>query len=202
MELLSYITTTNCVIGAAIVGVLALLRVATADADLTTLAALRRYPTRGAFAGKVVFLTGASSGIGEALAYELARGGATLILAARRMEELHRVATRCLAEGAPSAEALRLDVTATGTLDAVVAAVLRKHGRIDMLFNNAGRSQRGLVEATPVEVDEELFKLKCAAPRPAAAPPCPPPFNRRASSRPSPPSHAHLHKHPLPPPAA
>jgi dehydrogenase/reductase SDR family protein 7 len=156
---MEYLTLANFAIGAAVVGALTLLRVATSDADLSTLAALRGFPRRGAFSGKVVFITGASSGIGEALAYELARGGATLILAARRMEELHRVATRCLAEGAPGAEALRLDVTETGSLDAVVAAVLRKHGRIDMLFNNAGRSQRGLVEATPVAVDEELLKL-------------------------------------------
>lgn len=160
---MEYITLANCVIGVAVVGALALLRVVTSDADLTTLAALRRYPRRNAFSNKVVLITGASSGIGEALAYELARGGATLILAARRAVELQRVAARCLTEGAPAAEALRLDVTATGSLDAVVAALLKKHGRIDMLFNNAGRSQRGLVEATPVEVDEELFKLKYVA---------------------------------------
>ena len=137
----------------------ALLRHALADADLAALAALRRYPRRGAFAGQVVLITGGSSGIGEALAYEFARGGATVVVAARRMEELLRVTKRCVEEGAAGAEALQLDATAFARHEAVVAHVIRKHKKIDVLCNNAGRSQRGLVEKTPLAVDKEMFDL-------------------------------------------
>ena len=136
-----------------------LARHASADADFDLLAAARAYPQRGAFAGQVVLIVGASSGIGEALALEFARGGATVIVAARRMEELQRVAKQCLAEGAAASQAVALDVTAFGSHEGVVAELLRKHGRIDILCNNAGRSQRGLVEVTPLAVDQELFAL-------------------------------------------
>lgn len=138
---------------------LTLLRHAYSDADFGALAAVRRYPAREAFKGKVVVITGASSGIGEALAYEFARGGATVVLCARRMEELMRVAAKCLEEGSPDSEAVQLDVTAFGKHEAVVEYILRKYKRIDYLCNNAGRSQRGLVESTPLSVDQELFTL-------------------------------------------
>ena len=136
------------------------LRLALADADLSCLAAVRSYPARGAFKGQTVLITGASSGIGEALAKEFARGGADLILCARRVAELVRVADACLAEGAPSAEALRLDVTEHDSHAAIIAHVLRKHpGGVHILVNNAGRSQRGLVERTPLSVDRALLEL-------------------------------------------
>ena len=138
---------------------LQLLRHAFSDADFGALAALRGYPRRGAFKGKVVFIAGASSGIGEALALEFARGGATVVVGARRMPQLVQVAERCLAEGAPKSEAVSLDVTAFEKVEGVVAHIVRKHGRIDILCNNAGRSQRGLVERTPLEVDRDMFTL-------------------------------------------
>jgi short-subunit dehydrogenase len=138
---------------------LQLARHALSDADFGALAALRAYPRRGAFSGQVVLIVGASSGIGEALALEFARGGATVLLAARRMELLLALADRCLAEGAPASEAVRLDVTALDAHEATLDYLLRKYSRIDVLCNNAGRSQRGLVEATPAAVDLELFHL-------------------------------------------
>lgn len=146
-------------LGAAVGVLVQLVRHAFADADFAALAAVRSYPRRGAFSGKVVFIVGASSGIGEALAYEFSRGGATVVVAARRLDQLERVAARCKEEGAAEAEAVQLDVTAFDSIEGVVVEVLRKHKRIDYLCNNAGRSQRGLVEKTPLAVDRDLFAL-------------------------------------------
>jgi dehydrogenase/reductase SDR family protein 7 len=133
-------------------------RFARADADGATTAALRALP-RDAFRGQVVLIVGASSGIGEALALELGARGATLVLAARRVDKLVDVARRCMEAGSPDASSMRLDVTQFATHAAIVDAVVRKHGRIDYLVNNAGASQRGLAERTPLEVDRQLFEL-------------------------------------------
>lgn len=138
-------------------------RIYASDCDLATSAALRAYPRRGAWANQVVLITGASSGIGRALALEFSRGGATLVLAARRVAELEAVARECVAAGAAAAEAAPFDALATATHEAFVAAVLAKHGRVDVLCNNAGRSQRGLVEKTALSVDEGLVALNFVA---------------------------------------
>lgn len=91
----------------------------TRDGDFRVLRAAARLP-RDAFKGKVVWLVGASSGIGEALAYELAQRGATLILSARRTERLLEVAQKCREEGSPDVFVLRLDVLAMDSHVAVV----------------------------------------------------------------------------------
>lgn len=134
-----------------------------ADADLATLSAVRRMPF-DAFKGSVVWITGASSGIGEALAYELAGRQATLILSARRMDRLLAVAQRCGELGAADAYALRLDVEAFSSHAPAVASVLARYGRIDVLVNNAGRSQRALVESTPIAVDQAMLSLNVIGP--------------------------------------
>jgi short-subunit dehydrogenase len=138
--------------------VLQALRVAASDCDLTTAAAARALPPRG-FEGKKAWIVGASSGIGEALAYELAARGCWLLLSARRVENLRRMIEKCLELGAPGVEVLRLDVLDTEKHKTLAGFVWGKYGRIDFLVNNAGRSQRGLVEATPLEVTADLFKL-------------------------------------------
>ena len=87
---------------------------------------------------KVVLITGASSGLGEALAYELARQGATLALASRGLAQLEHVAAQCKRQGAAEARAYSLDVSRAADGQQVAAAVQRDFGRIDVLVNNAG----------------------------------------------------------------
>lgn len=113
-------------------------------------------------AGKVVWLTGASSGIGEALAYELAKHGAQLVLSARRRERLEAVRSRC---AHPELHrVLAFDMTDIASHGAHVLRVLEEFGRIDMLINNAGVSQRALVNQTALNVDRRLFELDYFAP--------------------------------------
>ncbi len=87
--------------------------------------------------GSVVIITGASSGIGAATARELARRGATVVLAARRMEELQVLAGEIDREGG-HALAVPADVTQRSDIDRLVQTVLEAYGRIDVLVNNAG----------------------------------------------------------------
>lgn len=113
-------------------------------------------------AGKVVWITGASSGIGEALAYEFARQGATLVLSARRVEALEAVRARC--ERSDAHLVLPFDITYVDSHASLVAEVLEKRGRIDMLVNNAGVSQRSLVLDTALSVDRQIFETDYFAP--------------------------------------
>ncbi|MET0286136.1 MAG: SDR family oxidoreductase [Polyangiales bacterium] len=109
------------------------------------------------FAGKVVWITGASSGIGEALAYELARQGAQLILSARRQDRLEAVRSRCAHP--EDHRVLPFDMADLGSHARQVASVLEQLGRIDVLINNAGVSQRALAKETALEVDRRLFEV-------------------------------------------
>lgn len=91
----------------------------------------------GAFTGKTILITGASEGIGRALALTLAAGGADLVLAARSMSRLQEAAAACAALGA-QVEVVATDVArAEDCLHCVTRAVAR-FGRLDILVNNAG----------------------------------------------------------------
>ncbi len=93
---------------------------------------------RHAVAGKVVLVTGASSGIGRASAVRLANAGATVALVARSGELLDEL---CATLG-DNAHAYRCDLTDFDELDALIAKVLDRHGRVDVLVNSAGMSIR------------------------------------------------------------
>jgi short-subunit dehydrogenase len=109
------------------------------------------------FRNQVVWITGASGGIGEALAYELSRRGACLVLSARRREALERVRNRCTDPGRHLV--LPLDMTAPDTFGAALREVLETCGQLDMLVNNAGVSQRSLVKDTVLAVDRALMEV-------------------------------------------
>ncbi|MBL8510750.1 MAG: SDR family oxidoreductase, partial [Betaproteobacteria bacterium] len=85
----------------------------------------------------VTLITGASTGIGEELAYQLAQQGAKLVLAARRLPELEKVAQRCLSLGG-EALAVACDVTRPEDCKNLIDQTLQKFGRLDTLVVNAG----------------------------------------------------------------
>jgi 3-hydroxy acid dehydrogenase/malonic semialdehyde reductase len=91
----------------------------------------------------VVFITGASSGIGEACAHGFAAEGARLLLAARRMDRLEKMRTGLLGEGAADVHLVELDVRDASAVAAAVEALPESWRAIDVLVNNAGLS-RGL----------------------------------------------------------
>lgn len=96
---------------------------------------------RRAVAGKVVLVTGASSGIGRAVAARFAGAGAEVLLVARSEEELSLLAEEIRAEGG-RARVYRCDLTDYEEIDALVAKVLDQHDHVDILVNNAGMSIR------------------------------------------------------------
>ena len=112
--------------------------------------------------GKVVWLTGASSGIGEALAYVLTKEGAKLVLSARREDELKRVKND-LVKNYAIAESdifiLPLDLVDINSFSDKRNQVFHQFGQIDVLINNGGISQRSLAKETSIEVDRKLFKV-------------------------------------------
>ncbi len=108
------------------------------------------------FQDKVVWITGASSGIGEAVAYEMARAGAKLVLSARREDELLRVAKNI---DSKDVLILPFDVTAEDSLPIVVKQVMDYYGRIDLLLNNAGVGQRSYCVDTEMSTYRKLFEV-------------------------------------------
>jgi len=92
---------------------------------------------RGSLANKVAIVTGASSGIGEAVASALAKRGATVALAARRRDRLDALALR-LQDGGSTAAPFPVDLAGEGEPRALVDRVVQAYGRIDVVVNNAG----------------------------------------------------------------
>jgi thioester reductase-like protein/short-subunit dehydrogenase len=101
----------------------------------------RRRHSSGPLCGRTVLITGASSGIGRATALRVARRGATVLLVARRADELDRVRAQIVDAGG-TAWAHPCDLTDGDAVDALVKTVLAEHGGVDMVVNNAGRSIR------------------------------------------------------------
>ena len=110
------------------------------------------------FQGKTVWITGASSGIGEALAYEFAKYDTKLILSARRKEELERVAANCRKLGS-EAHVYLLDLSISAQITETSEHILQAFSHVDFLVNNGGISQRSLVIETPVEVDRQIMEV-------------------------------------------
>lgn len=106
---------------------------------------------------QIIWITGASSGIGEELAKQYARRGCKLILSARREKELERVKTSCAHP--ELIKILPLDLTAFDTLPAKVETAISYFNSIDLLINNGGVSQRSLIAETNFEVFKKLMDI-------------------------------------------
>ncbi len=109
------------------------------------------------FSDKIIWITGASSGIGEALAIEWSTYKPTLILSGRNTEKLETVKTRCEQKGA-NCLVIPLDITIRESIDGAAEKIFSTFDRVDILVNNSGISQRSLAIETPIEVDRKIME--------------------------------------------
>jgi short-subunit dehydrogenase len=114
------------------------------------------------FKDRTIWITGASSGIGEALSIAFHRAGAKLILSARREDELRRVQEMC--GGEAGARVLPIDMSAADTLEGKAGAALAIFGGVDFLVLNAGISQRSLTRHTSGDVYRRLMEVNFFGP--------------------------------------
>ncbi|HEY3516638.1 MAG TPA: SDR family oxidoreductase [Gammaproteobacteria bacterium] len=112
--------------------------------------------------GNAVLITGASSGIGEALARELAREGARLVLMARRRQRLERLSAELAAAGAQAVVHVG-DVTKRADLDAAVTVAVERFGRLDIAIANAGFGVVGPIEKLGVDDYRRQFETNVFA---------------------------------------
>jgi short-subunit dehydrogenase len=117
--------------------------------------------SRSKFQGKVVWITGASSGIGEALAKRFATAGSRLILSARREPELVRVAGLCTE--AQSVSILPLDLSRPEFMEDACRQATRE-GAVDVMVHNAGVSQRSFAADTGYAIDELIMRTNYLGP--------------------------------------
>lgn len=109
------------------------------------------------FENKIVWITGASSGIGEEMAHQAAKQGAKLILSARKLESLEKVKMNL--KNSEDHFCLALDLEHSDNFNELAKKVFEKYGRIDVLINNGGLSQRATVAETPLEIDRKIMEI-------------------------------------------
>ncbi len=110
------------------------------------------------FSGKTAWITGASSGIGEALVYEFANKGATVIISSNDSQGLEKVKAACNSASGKIICA-PFDLSDTSGIDTLVEDQLKTAGRIDYLLNIGGVSQRARIEETPLWLDRKIFEI-------------------------------------------
>lgn len=108
--------------------------------------------------GKVVVITGASSGLGEATARRLSSEGATVVLGARRKDRIEGLARELSAKGS-KATALVTDVTDRAQVKRLVDAAVENHGRVDVMLNNAGLMPQALLEKLQVAEWDQMIDV-------------------------------------------
>nr|XP_022335139.1 dehydrogenase/reductase SDR family member 7-like [Crassostrea virginica]XP_022335140.1 dehydrogenase/reductase SDR family member 7-like [Crassostrea virginica] len=137
------------------------------DCDLQLKWAEKFGHSTGSLKDQVVWITGASSGIGESLAYKLAAIGCRLVLTARREDRLLQIKQNIIDHGYLTEENILLvpiDLLQFSSHSDAVQTVLQHFDKIDILVNNAGRSQRSLIERCPLEVDKQVIDINTLSP--------------------------------------
>ena len=109
-------------------------------------------------AGKVVVITGASSGLGEATARHLSALGAVVVLGARRMDRIRSLAA-ALAGNEGKAIALQTDVTQRAQIKGLVDTAVEKYGRIDVMINNAGLMPHSPLERLKIDDRDRMIDV-------------------------------------------
>src|SRR5699024_10108243 len=108
-------------------------------------------------ANKVVVITGASSGLGTEAARHLARGGATLVLGARRLQRLQMLAEELGLDA--QQVAVQTDVTRRDQVQALVDHAVTTHGRVDVIINNAGLMQQSPLESLHLDEWDNMIDI-------------------------------------------
>lgn len=109
------------------------------------------------FKNKTIWITGASSGIGEALAIEWSKFHPNLIISARNIEKLTQIKSICEQNGA-ICTVVKLDLTDPSTIDQATKEVFNTYNAVDILVNNGGISQRSLAIETDISIDRKVFE--------------------------------------------
>jgi dehydrogenase/reductase SDR family protein 7B len=110
------------------------------------------------FSGKTAWITGASSGIGEALVYEFVKRGATVVISSNDSPGLERVKAAC-ASNQSKIICVPFDLSETSTVEELVREQMKILGRIDFLLNIGGISQRSRIDETPLWLDRKIFEI-------------------------------------------
>ena len=108
--------------------------------------------------GKVIAITGASSGMGKAIALELAKNGAKVVLGARRTEQLQQLVEEIKSTGG-EATCTTIDVKNKADLLRLVNTAVQHYGKLDVIVNNAGVSQLSRIDALDIEGWEEMIDI-------------------------------------------
>jgi dehydrogenase/reductase SDR family member 7B len=109
------------------------------------------------FKGKVAWITGASSGIGEALVNEFVRRGAFVIASSNDQPGLERVKAAC--DDKSMVQCVPFDLTDTAGITEIADRLIKEKGRIDFLLNIGGISQRARIDETPLWLDRKIFEI-------------------------------------------
>jgi dehydrogenase/reductase SDR family protein 7B len=107
---------------------------------------------------KIVWITGASSGIGEALAYAFVNENAKIIISSNQPQELEAVKLKCQAMGA-EVMSVCFDLISPESIKQAADLVLQEYGKVDILINNGGISQRSFIRETPMDIDRKLMEI-------------------------------------------
>ena len=110
------------------------------------------------FLNKTIWITGASSGIGEALATQLSNTRCNIIISARRLDELNRVSAN-LSNSAATIHVVELDLASQPSLESAVEKVFKLTNRVDVLILNGGISHRGAVSETLMDVHRRIMEV-------------------------------------------